>query len=225
MLVDMVADPEQARTQQQLRTRQQAEAFDRIGARYDEAFPHKEGQIAATEWMVGQLSPGDRVLDVGCGTGVPTAERLSAAGMVVTGIDISSTMLDLARAHVPAAEFRQQDLLDLQPSDGAFDGIVAFFALLMLRRGDIRPALGRLNGLLSDGGILALSMVEADLDDVPIPFLGSEIRVSGLARDDLLVALADAGFLIDEAPVFTYSPASPDVPPEVQLFAYCRKAH
>lgn len=222
MLVGMVADPEHRSDPS--RTRQQARAFDQIGARYDEAFPHKDGQLVATDWVVEQLDAGDRVLDVGCGTGVPTAERLIAAGMAVTGIDISEEMLRLARTNVPEAEFRQRDLLDFAPSEGPFEGIVAFFALLMLRRDDIGPALTQLHGLLRDEGILALSMVEADLDDVPIPFLGSDIRVSGMSRDDLRAALADAGFVIDEMPVFSYNPASPDAPPEVQLFAYCRKA-
>ena len=32
-------------------------AFDRIGERYDDAFPHKSGQIIATQWVVDQLAP------------------------------------------------------------------------------------------------------------------------------------------------------------------------
>src|SRR4051812_12758392 len=85
----------------------QAEAFNRIGGRYDEAFPHKEGQIAAGEWLIKQLKPGARVLDVGCGTGAPTAQRFADAGCEVTGIDISPTMLELARKNVPEGTFLQ----------------------------------------------------------------------------------------------------------------------
>lgn len=33
----------------------QAEAFDAIGDRYDEAFPHKEGQLSAGEWLIDSL--------------------------------------------------------------------------------------------------------------------------------------------------------------------------
>lgn len=55
----------------------QAEAFDAIGGRYDEAFPHKDGQVEATDWLVGALPAGARVLDLGCGTGLPTARRLA----------------------------------------------------------------------------------------------------------------------------------------------------
>jgi len=39
----------------------QAEAFDAIGNRYDEAFPHKEGQVSAGEWLIRSLPAGSRV--------------------------------------------------------------------------------------------------------------------------------------------------------------------
>ena len=54
----------------------QAEAFDALGGRYDEAFPHKEGQVSAGEWLIRSLPAGSRVLDLGCGTGVPTARQM-----------------------------------------------------------------------------------------------------------------------------------------------------
>jgi hypothetical protein len=48
--------------------RQQAQAagFDAIGTRYDEVFPHKEGQIRTVEQLLERLPPGARVLDLGC---------------------------------------------------------------------------------------------------------------------------------------------------------------
>ncbi|MFF1694086.1 class I SAM-dependent methyltransferase [Streptomyces sp. NPDC058257] len=207
----------------------QAEAFDAIGQDYDDAFPHKDGQLAAGRRLVDALPPGSRVLDVGCGTGLPTARQLTDAGHFVLGVDLSSGMLDLARKNVPAdnAEFRMLDVAALRAEGpdgvGRFDGITAFFALLMLPRAEIPYALRLLHGLLRPGGLLALSMVEADLDDARIPFLGHTIRVSGYLRDELRQVVRDAGFDIIDEETYSYAPASTGVPPEHQLFLHCRR--
>lgn len=220
----------------------QAEAFDAIGQHYDDAFPHKDGQLAAGRRLAEALPPGSRVLDVGCGTGLPTTRQLIDAGHRVLGIDLSSGMLDLARKNVPApdAEFRRADLAQLRAegpdSVGRFDGIAAFFVLLMLPRAEIPYALRLLHGLLRPGGLLALSMVEADLDDARIPFLGHTIRVSGYLRGELRQVVRDAGFDVVEEDTYSYTPVSTDVSPssplrstrggphpEQQLFLHCRR--
>lgn len=209
----------------------QAEAFDAIGASYDVAFPHKDGQIAAGHRLAAALPAGSRVLDVGCGTGLPTARQLTDAGHTVLGIDLSAGMLELARANVPppAAEFRQVDLADLRRSGegpgavGQFDGIACFFALLMLPRKEIPSALRLLRSLLRPGGLLGLSMVEADLDDAAIPFLGHTIRVSGYLRDELRQVVREAGFDIAHEESYAYAPATTTSPPEHQLFLHCRR--
>ncbi|MFF9410488.1 class I SAM-dependent DNA methyltransferase [Streptomyces anandii] len=205
----------------------QAEAFDRIGGRYDEAFPDKEGQIAATEWLVASLPAGSRVLDLGCGTGVPTARLLSRAGLEVVGVDLSDVMVALAREHVPTAEFHRADIADLRPGGprdlGRFQGVAAFFSLLMLPRAEIPPALRTVRHLLAPGGLFALSMVEADLDDFPIPFLGGRIRVSGYRREELRALVEAAHFDVVGESSWTCVPAGPDVPPEEHLFLRCRK--
>ena len=200
----------------------QAGAFDQIGDRYDEAFPHKDGQVAATGWLIDQLAPGDRVLDVGCGTGLPTDRQLAAAGLAVTGIDISESMLGRARRNVATADFHRLDVMDLDDRFGRFDAAVAFFSLLMLPRSEIGPALDRIRALLPADVPVAVAMVEADLDDVSIPFLGSTLRVSGYLREHLATVLEGHGLRVGEILDYAYEPASEGAPPEVQLFAYCR---
>ncbi|MEY6568899.1 class I SAM-dependent methyltransferase [Streptomyces sp. PGLac3x] len=205
----------------------QAEAFDAIGKRYDEAFPHKEGQIAAVQRLLAELPAQARVLDVGCGTGLPTSGQLADAGHRVTGVDLSAGMLELARTNVPGAEFLHRDLASLRADGpgglGRFDGVTCFFTLLMLPREEIPHALRLLRSLLVPGGHLALSMVEADLDDAGIPFLGHTLRVSGYLREELRRVVTEAGFEIPGEDDYAYAPASTDAPPEYQLFLNCRR--
>ncbi|MEV7885722.1 class I SAM-dependent DNA methyltransferase [Streptomyces sp. NPDC002817] len=205
----------------------QAEAFDAIGDRYDEAFPHKEGQVASAEWLITSLPAGSRVLDLGCGTGIPTARQLAQGGLDVVGVDLSDRMVTLAQQQVPTGTFHRADIADLRPDGsrdlGRFDAVAAFFSLLMLPRAEIPLAVRTIHHLLVPGGLFALSMVEADVDDFSIPFIGSTIRVSGYLRDELREVVEAEGFDVAEESSFSYAPASVDVPPEVQIFLRCRR--
>ncbi|MEX2970029.1 class I SAM-dependent methyltransferase [Streptomyces sp. C184] len=205
----------------------QAEAFDAIGDRYDEAFPFKEGQLAAAEWLIRSLPGGSRVLDLGCGTGLPTARQLVDAGCEVVGVDLSRGMVELARKYVPDATFHRLDIADLAPGGphdlGRFDAVAAFFSLLMLPRAEIPLALHTIHDLLVPGGLFALAMVEADVDYFTMPFLGNTIRVSGYLREDLRKVIEAADFGVVEETSYTYAPAISDVPPEEQLFLRCRR--
>jgi SAM-dependent methyltransferase len=197
-----------------------AAAFDAIGERYDEAFPHKEGQLAAGEWLIDRLEAGSRVLDVGCGTGLPTAAQIAWAGHELTGIDVSRAMVALARQNVPQATFHQGEIDGVT---GTYDAVVAFFVLLMLPPAEIDVTLGLLHDLLRPGGYFCLAMVEADLEDFPISFLGHEVLVTGLLRDELVEVVERAGFVIEEQKIITYAPQTTKAVPEVQLFLNCRR--
>jgi ubiquinone/menaquinone biosynthesis C-methylase UbiE len=205
------------------REARQAAAYDRIGDRYDEAFPHKDGQLACGGWLIGELKPAARVLDVGCGTGIPTAHQLTAAGCSLTGIDISPVMLALARRNVPAARFLELDVMDLDRLPDSYDAVVAFFSLLNLPRATIPQALKLIHRALVPGGLFCLAMVEADVDDVPIHFLGARILVTGYLRDELRSVLREAHFSVVEENAISYAPASTEARPEIQLFVNCRR--
>ena len=205
------------------RQAEQASGFDTIGTDYDEAFPHKEGQVDCVERLLFRLGPAARVLDAGTGTGLPTARRLADAGCAVTCVDLSPVMLDLARKNVPEARFLLGDVLDVPDEPGQYNAVTAFFSLLMLPRAELAAALQLFHRVLEPGGWLALGMVEADVDDLPIPFLGTWLRFSGYPRERLRAVLAEAGFDVAHEQVLTYLPESPAAPPEVQLFYLCQR--
>src|SRR5437762_9906483 len=80
----------------------------------------------------GGLSPGDRVLDVGCGMGRYTF-ALADRGLLVEGLDLSETLLDRLR-QFDAGRYDiplyRGDILDPPAGlDGRFDAVVGFFTL------------------------------------------------------------------------------------------------
>jgi ubiquinone/menaquinone biosynthesis C-methylase UbiE len=69
-------------------------------------------------------SPGERWLDVGCGTG-HLAVALAAAGLRVTGVDSDSRMIAAAEERFPEVSFASADASFLPFPDGSVDGVVA----------------------------------------------------------------------------------------------------
>lgn len=200
-----------------------AQAFDAIGERYEAAFGNNEVQIAVVERFVAHLPPGARVLDLGCGTGRPTAAQLVRAGCAVTGVDISEEMLRLARENVPGATFLHSDILSVDLPEGSFDGVTCFFVLLMMRRADIDKMLRRIHDLLVPGGRFACSFVAGDFDGLEIPFLGQPVRLSAYPLATLLELLQAAGFTNIEQEELRFPPAGGDSS-ETQLFFLCQRS-
>jgi SAM-dependent methyltransferase len=71
------------------------------------------------------ISAGQRVLEVGCGTGV-FLRAAAEVGAEVYGLDASEALLELARARVPDADLRLGDLESLPYEDDAFDVVAGF---------------------------------------------------------------------------------------------------
>lgn len=174
-------------------TEQHVPAFDLIGKRYDESFDERDVQLAEGAWLIEQLPSPARVLDLGCGSGLPTAKQLLDAGAEVVGIDESAVMLELAERQAPGGQYLQQDLRDIGGL-GEFDAVVAFFSLLMLPRADIPPLLGKIRDQLRGPRLLLVSMVHGDFDTFPINFLGAPTSVSAYPPERLRDVVAEAGF-------------------------------
>lgn len=171
---------------------EQTAAFDQIGRRYDESFVERTAQLAEGAWLIEQRPA--RVLDLGCGSGLPTAKQLLDAGIDVVGIDESAVMLELAREQAPGGTYLHRDLRDDTSDLGLFDAAVAFFSLIMLSKQDIPGLLARLHGQLTGPRLLQVSMVLGDFDRFPISFLGVPTQVCAYPPDELRQVVGDAGF-------------------------------
>jgi SAM-dependent methyltransferase len=95
--------------------------------------------------------PGERILDVGCGTGQLTAE-IARAGAEVTGIDSSPEMIARARSNFPEIRFEIHDICDL-PFRGEFDAVFSNAVLHWVTRAD--EAASALSRALKPGGRFA----------------------------------------------------------------------
>ena len=129
--------------------------YNIIGHLYDWLFADQiPGYQEAAEYMVNQsVSPGDRVLDLGCGTGILMELAASRARFVV-GSDISLGMIQRARQKNRLRSNIHYVVNDCRylPFQGTFDKILSSFMLVILKRDDRRKVIRDLFPLLREGG-------------------------------------------------------------------------
>src|SRR5262245_2127105 len=135
------------------------------------------------------LTPGARVLDVGCGSGLPVARYLSSVrGLAVTGVDFAAAQVELARQNVPGATFVRADMAHLTgPTfpDGGFDGICSLYAIIHVPRDEHLSVLQGFRRLLRPDGLLLLSTGYGESnDDVEDDWLGAPMYWSHFGRDE-----------------------------------------
>src|SRR5215211_3952546 len=109
-----------------------------------------------------RLAPGQRVLDVCCGSGasaIPAAETVGPTGAVV-GVDLAENLLSLARSKAKERgltniEFRSGDMTQLPFEKGSFDVVVCVFGIFFVP--DMEAALRELKRVLRTGGKVAIT--------------------------------------------------------------------
>jgi ubiquinone/menaquinone biosynthesis C-methylase UbiE len=164
-----------------------------------------EDEVAARETYLTLLgiSPGEHVLDVGCGSGAVTrdiARRVSERGRAV-GLDPSPKLLALAREFAAEAgladrvEFREGDALRLPFPDRSFDVVVCATVLSHVPGGE--AAIPELARVLRPGGRLGVFDFDADMTIFTHPDRALTRRIVAAAAD----ATAVDGWLVRRLPL------------------------
>lgn len=90
------------------------------------------------------IPSGAKVLDLGCGTGLPVAKFFADRGYEVLGIDLSGRMIELAQKNVPNATFSIKNILQLDFNENYFDLIVSFYCLFHLKKENQKEAFNKI---------------------------------------------------------------------------------
>lgn len=172
-----------------------ARAYDRIARRYLEWGATIEGdpRHVFLARFAGDLEDGSRVLDLGCGAGLPPTKELARRFRIV-GVDISAAQVELARRNLPDAEFIQADVAEVEFPDASFDGVAALYAISHLPREQHAQLFADVFRWLAPSGLFLATLGAADIPGWIGPWLGEEMFFSSYGAEANRRMLRAAGF-------------------------------
>ena len=178
-------------------------SYDRVAdeyvARIFDELQHKPFDRQLLDRFAASVRDVGPACDMGCGPG-HVARYLHGQGVQVCGVDLSPAMITRARHLTPAVEFCQGDMLALDTPNETWAGIVAFYSIIHIARGDMYQALSELRRVLRPSGLLLLAFHIGDdvihLDE----WWGQKVRIDFflLRPEEIASSLRDAGFEVDE---------------------------
>ncbi|MAG61122.1 hypothetical protein CL619_05015 [archaeon] len=101
-----------------------------------------------------------KILDLGCGPGLPYTKEFVRRGFEVTGVDISETMIKLASKNVPEAKYVCQSMTQITFTK-EFDGVFASYSMLCLTPGLFEKTARKIAKALKQKGLFSLGLNEA----------------------------------------------------------------
>jgi ubiquinone/menaquinone biosynthesis C-methylase UbiE len=139
--------------------------FDTWTEKYDQWFTTPTGQLVRayeSALLLELLAPcsGEHILDVGCGTGI-FAEDVLAAGVQLTGIDLSIPMLQRANVRLGHTRFSTlgADMQALPFADNSFDRVFSMTAIEFCA--DACPGIAELHRVVRPGGCVVLTTLNS----------------------------------------------------------------
>lgn len=180
-------------------------------------YPLERGMLASFADLA--TAVGGPVADLGCGPGHVTA-YLSSLGLDAFGVDVSSGMIDVARARNPGLRFEIGSMAALEIPDGSLSGILSRYSIIHTAPEDVPVVLAEFHRVLAPGGVALISF--PGTDDASEPTLAYDHKVVTAYRwwpDHFSALLHEAG--LEELGRLIERPV-PDAPrpfPPVNIFS------
>jgi len=182
---------------QRSRQRLVAAGYDDIADVYLERFGTSNVRQEWLDRLVKNLpADGGRVLDLGCGAGVPVARTLDGLGHFVVGVDGSAQQIVRARRNVPAAAFIEADMCAVKFETASFDAVGAFYSITHIAPRQQGKLISKIAAWLKPNGTLVASFGAGAAGEWTGEWLGTTMYFGQSGKKATLKSLAAAGLSI-----------------------------
>ncbi|KIW13267.1 hypothetical protein PV08_08454 [Exophiala spinifera] len=146
-----------------------------------------------------------KVLELGCGAGIPSTKILAERCREVYAVDISDLQIDLAKANVAKdnVNFIRADMTGLSIEVGSLSAVVAFYSILHLPRDEQIEMFKLIWSWLELGGFLLCNLGVEDNPGNTADWLGTRMYWSGFDEKTNTANIKDAGFTIVESAIIS----------------------
>ena len=168
--------------------------YDKVAAEWEKVRRAFAGEQPYLEAIVERLPRDGRIVDLGCGTGVPIARFFIERGYAVTGVDAAPAMLALCRASFATAEWIEQDMRTLA-LNRRFDAIIAWDSFFHLPPDDQRAMFPVFGKHAAAQGLLLFTSGTGEGAAIGEIF-GHELYHASLAPEEFRWLLAEQGFSV-----------------------------
>ncbi|MGH7712632.1 MAG: class I SAM-dependent methyltransferase [Gemmatimonadaceae bacterium] len=165
--------------------------YDAIAAWWDAQAATMSAGVASVRRAIDLCAHKRNALDVGCGSGGRVIAALTAAGFVVVALDVSESMLALAKQHHPEVSFVHGDICQWEPPE-RYDLIVAWDSIFHVPHASQRPVVAKLCAALAPGGVILFTAGGID-GEITGEVAGEAFYYSSLADSEYLRILKDSG--------------------------------
>jgi cyclopropane fatty-acyl-phospholipid synthase-like methyltransferase len=174
--------------------------YNRIALEYTEwaKSARKEERQRYTDFLITNMHPGAKVLELGCGAGDPTTRQL-AKRFAVTGVDISEEQLRRATINIPEATFIHADMTRLKFASASFEAVAAFYAITHVPRKQHAALIVSISDWLTPGGLFVASMSAGSLRDSLESWFGVPMYFNGYSAKTNVSIVKKAGLKVLKA--------------------------
>lgn len=115
-------------------------------------------EIEMFDSLVACLGRGAKILDLGCGIGVPFDKYLAEKGYDVTGVDFSEKHLNTARTLVKGVRFLKGDFTEITFARASYDAVISLYAIFHVPREQQLQLFRRIHNTLKQSGVALFTL-------------------------------------------------------------------